>query len=229
MTDIPIDPVAFPNIQGRCPACGWGSLFLGDGGYVTCSRIECPEPDAATTLLERKPTPAPEPGLREQYAKAIEHALLPVMPRQDHRKHAARQAADAVLAVRDAELQQLREMYAAQSLANAGYRLQIDELIRRNREYADRGIANGERAAHLVALLGEAVDWIHEGELRERIVAALDGQAVVDPELQQLREQVARVHAYLISLCAEPHPSHDHVCPNDVRRDILAELDQQES
>ena len=37
---------------------------------------------------------------------------------------------------------------------------------------------------------------------------------------------IARVHAYLISLCDEPHPSHDHLCPDDVRRDILTALDQ---
>jgi hypothetical protein len=42
-----------PLVQGNCPACRGASLFLGDGGYVTCSRIDCPEPDAATTVLER--------------------------------------------------------------------------------------------------------------------------------------------------------------------------------
>ncbi|MFE7237170.1 hypothetical protein [Streptomyces sp. NPDC057580] len=40
------------DVQGRCPACGSRSLFLGDGGYVTCPRIDCPEPDAASTLLD---------------------------------------------------------------------------------------------------------------------------------------------------------------------------------
>ncbi|NEB70330.1 hypothetical protein G3I39_25215 [Streptomyces fulvissimus] len=41
------------DVQGRCPACGSTSLFLGSGGYVTCARLECPEPDAASSLLER--------------------------------------------------------------------------------------------------------------------------------------------------------------------------------
>lgn len=51
-------PDAFPEVQGRCPACRGQSLFLGDGGYVTCARIECPEPDAATRVLEQaKETP----------------------------------------------------------------------------------------------------------------------------------------------------------------------------
>ncbi|MFF9639414.1 DUF6085 family protein [Streptomyces bacillaris] len=44
----------FPTVQGRCPSCGAISLFLGSGGYVTCARIECPEPDAASSLLERR-------------------------------------------------------------------------------------------------------------------------------------------------------------------------------
>ncbi|MER7815635.1 hypothetical protein [Streptomyces sp. NPDC096153] len=43
------------DVRGRCPACGWESLFLGDGGYVTCSRLECSTPDAASTLLTRDP------------------------------------------------------------------------------------------------------------------------------------------------------------------------------
>lgn len=44
-----------PLVKGRCPACGTTGLFLGDGGYVTCSLIGCPEPDAASSVLERVP------------------------------------------------------------------------------------------------------------------------------------------------------------------------------
>ncbi|MET8766351.1 DUF6085 family protein [Streptomyces sp. NPDC004658] len=43
----------FPSIQGRCPACRGDSLFIGSGGYVTCSRIDCPDPCAADDLLHR--------------------------------------------------------------------------------------------------------------------------------------------------------------------------------
>ncbi|MFD5208376.1 hypothetical protein ACFWNF_15800 [Streptomyces anulatus] len=39
------------DVQGRCPACGAASLFLGEGGHVTCARIECPNPCAADDLL----------------------------------------------------------------------------------------------------------------------------------------------------------------------------------
>lgn len=40
------------KVKGYCPmGCG-KTLFLGDGGYVTCSWIDCPRPTAATDVLE---------------------------------------------------------------------------------------------------------------------------------------------------------------------------------
>jgi hypothetical protein len=39
------------DVKGRCPACGSETLFVGDGGYLTCSRIDCPHPDAASQIL----------------------------------------------------------------------------------------------------------------------------------------------------------------------------------
>ncbi|MFG2748052.1 hypothetical protein [Streptomyces xanthophaeus] len=50
-------PTPVVDVQGRCPACHWSSLFLADGGYVTCRRLECPDPDAASRALESKETP----------------------------------------------------------------------------------------------------------------------------------------------------------------------------
>lgn len=40
------------RIRGHCPACGGTTLFLGSGGYITCSLINCPRPDAASVLLD---------------------------------------------------------------------------------------------------------------------------------------------------------------------------------
>ena len=37
-------------------------------------------------------------------------------------------------------------------------------------------------------------------------------------------QQLARVLAAVDSLCREPHPSHDHVCPDDVRNAVRAAL-----
>jgi hypothetical protein len=39
-------------VAGFCPACGGRSLCLGAGGYVTCSRVDCPRPCAAADLLD---------------------------------------------------------------------------------------------------------------------------------------------------------------------------------
>jgi len=39
------------SVQGRCPmGCG-ETLMLGDGGFVTCCRLDCPRPDAASAIL----------------------------------------------------------------------------------------------------------------------------------------------------------------------------------
>lgn len=45
MTDRMID------VQGRCPACGLTTLFVGDGGYITCSNVDCPRPDLVNELI----------------------------------------------------------------------------------------------------------------------------------------------------------------------------------
>ncbi|NUV65635.1 hypothetical protein G6W57_00705 [Streptomyces sp. CAI-121] len=40
-----------PDVQGHCPACGAVSLFLGEGGHVTCARLDCLDPSAADDML----------------------------------------------------------------------------------------------------------------------------------------------------------------------------------
>lgn len=39
------------TVQGRCPSCHHQTLFLGEGGHVTCSLIGCTNPTAADDLL----------------------------------------------------------------------------------------------------------------------------------------------------------------------------------
>jgi hypothetical protein len=44
------------EVQGFCPmGCG-STLFLAAGGYVTCSFISCPRPDAVADLLADRET-----------------------------------------------------------------------------------------------------------------------------------------------------------------------------
>ncbi len=42
-----------PHVAGDCPACGHPVPILGDGGYVTCSLDDCPDPEAVTKILEQ--------------------------------------------------------------------------------------------------------------------------------------------------------------------------------
>jgi hypothetical protein len=53
----------WPQVEGFCPACGSRSLFLGSGGYVTCSIIRCPNPSAVSDQLENR---EPPPRLRTE-------------------------------------------------------------------------------------------------------------------------------------------------------------------
>jgi ribosomal protein S27E len=39
-------------IAGRCPACNaYGTLFVGAGGHITCSLLDCPAPSTVDVLL----------------------------------------------------------------------------------------------------------------------------------------------------------------------------------
>jgi hypothetical protein len=40
------------NIVDRCPSCGSKTLFIGDGGYLTCSLIGCPEPSVGKAIAQ---------------------------------------------------------------------------------------------------------------------------------------------------------------------------------
>lgn len=84
-----------PRVQGRCPACGGAGLFLGEGGYVTCPRLDCPEPDAASTLLEQPPKPSPAPTVAVEVRGPCpycgDHQLI---PRHRMAEHVARLHSD---------------------------------------------------------------------------------------------------------------------------------------
>lgn len=42
----------FPRVAGYCPmGCGQ-TLMLGEGGFVTCSLLACPDPSAVATILD---------------------------------------------------------------------------------------------------------------------------------------------------------------------------------
>ena len=50
-TSTPQAYPGFPHVRGKCPSCNWKSLFLGAGGYVTCSNLDCIDPTQAAQML----------------------------------------------------------------------------------------------------------------------------------------------------------------------------------
>ncbi|MFI5739204.1 DUF6085 family protein [Streptomyces anulatus] len=64
-----------PDVQGHCPACGAASLFLGEGGHVTCSRSDCPAPDAPDMLLHGGETALVQALGGDRKARVIAHTL----------------------------------------------------------------------------------------------------------------------------------------------------------
>ena len=62
------------KVQGRCPVCGHYSLFLGSGGYVTCSISDCPNPSAASDILFDHASPDHVVHLA-QYDYWVQHPL----------------------------------------------------------------------------------------------------------------------------------------------------------
>lgn len=61
-----------PSVVGKCPACGWHCLFLGNGGYVTCSISDCPDPCASSDLIRGTSCTGEERTLKPGLDRLIE-------------------------------------------------------------------------------------------------------------------------------------------------------------
>jgi hypothetical protein len=87
----------YPAVAGHCPSCGLSSLFLAEGGYVTCSSLSCQAPDAAATELERG-TSSPRRQAAYDAVYDLIHDLGPVLPPDPaHRNAAIWRAVNAAL------------------------------------------------------------------------------------------------------------------------------------
>jgi len=45
-----------PRIETRCPSCGHVTLFVGNGGHLTCSWLKCPRPSLADWIEDMQDT-----------------------------------------------------------------------------------------------------------------------------------------------------------------------------
>lgn len=74
-------PPSDRDVKGRCPACGRATLVLGDGGWVTCTALDCPNPGLASesiSTVEQIPSSHSElRGWWEATSTADLEAMLP--------------------------------------------------------------------------------------------------------------------------------------------------------
>ena len=62
------------KINMRCPSCTGKAIFIGTGGYLTCSHIDCPEPDVARKVKQLE---AENQRLRELITRSCYYTVEP--------------------------------------------------------------------------------------------------------------------------------------------------------
>lgn len=82
------------RIQTRCPACGNQTLFIGRGGYLTCSWLKCPNPGFDDALADKRRTELCAATKQGFFAGFI--AARPVNVEQAWEDAAVRQRIDSV-------------------------------------------------------------------------------------------------------------------------------------
>jgi hypothetical protein len=76
------ESAAGASVRGECPSCGRRTLFVGNGGYLTCSWYRCPDPVAAHNLLATPPR-------SESAVRYIDGTGPPCVTPRDHGEEAA--------------------------------------------------------------------------------------------------------------------------------------------
>jgi hypothetical protein len=140
------------EVQGRCPACNGGSLFLSDEGHVVCTCPDCPAPGEADALLHGKESVHALAQLLGGDGPAHGMALC----LSAHKRSAAdvRQMADeellAVPGLNEASLARIRAALPAQKPTSCLH----DVEIRDAREYMRLGHEPG-RSSGTIYLTGD--------------------------------------------------------------------------
>ncbi|MGW3428915.1 hypothetical protein ACWDHW_13305 [Streptomyces melanosporofaciens] len=160
----------------------------------------------------------PDDALREQYAAAVNHALLPTTPGRDRRQVMAEHAAVGVLAVRDRRMEQL----AAEVEELRARAEQAEDLLRvahdtSNRSEAERAAAV-ERAAQAGAAIARVRDLADQIDLgavwyacsqntTARIRDALADQLAGPHPAEAERDQAYAERAALLAWISALHPA----------------------
>lgn len=77
-----------PKIADRCPSCG-GSLFIGTGGWITCSNLGCKEPGLTRAIEALKKKPPSSLDLIR-----VSHLFYPIMLAQEQGQISEAKAAE---------------------------------------------------------------------------------------------------------------------------------------
>lgn len=71
------------KIATRCPACGRDTLFIGSGGWLTCSWLQCPNPGVDGALQQAREDIVRASQLQHEVDEARREALAMRLER-DH-------------------------------------------------------------------------------------------------------------------------------------------------
>ena len=192
------------DVQGRCPACHWQTLFLADGGHVTCSRIDCPNPTAADELLHGEHVGAATPLVCSDERHAAKVADL------ERQLAALREVArgycphcgrgDASPTAHHWEEQKQRAD-------------QAEELLSIAHDTSNKSEAERVRAAAVIARVRATCDQLH------RAAVLADGQPHTDRE-RGIVQAVSRVLAAL----GEPTPAATQATDDQLARILTTML-----
>lgn len=84
-------------------------------------------------------------------------------------------------------------------------------------------LAEAEQTRARLAEYENAVNWHTTCTSCARILDSCYAETV---RAEKAEAAVDRVRHALDEMCREPHPNHDHLCPEDVRRDVLKVIDE---
>ena len=64
------------RISMRCPSCHGGFIFIGSGGYLTCSYVDCPEPDVAKKVEQIEASLTSARAIMQKFVDKVDRGVF---------------------------------------------------------------------------------------------------------------------------------------------------------
>jgi len=93
------------RINMKCPSCNGSFIFIGEGGYLTCSYVDCPEPDVAKKVNQLE-------AERDDYRNQYHMAEAKVLSRDALLEQLSEEQLTKDVAKAEAEIEALREAFS---------------------------------------------------------------------------------------------------------------------